>query len=104
MATNRQLTKEELQHQLLLQNLKDCLAYSHREIPWGQQIKIAHEGLNRAAKQEQTRQSKMNLLYSIIQSLPNKKQKEELNEALADSLFPGLGVKELGKGKDNGGE
>lgn len=91
-------------NQALMKNLEVYLAYCHNELPYGQEVRNAIDGLNRAVKLKQIKQSQRNLVYLIIQSFPDKKQREELLSALSQTMLPGLGVKELKKGKDEGGE
>jgi len=92
---NRKLTEEEMWDQSLMKNLEVYLAYCHNELAYGQEVKNAIEGLNRAVKLKQIKQSQRSLAYLIIQACPDKKQREILLSTLSQTMFPGLGVKKI---------
>ena len=74
--------------QSLTKNLETYLAFCHNQIPYGQEVRSAIDGLNRAVKLRQIKQSERNLAYLIIQSLPEKQQKYQLIKLLAQTILP----------------
>jgi len=73
--------------QTLMKNLETYLAFCHNQIPYGQEVRSAIDGLNRAVKLRQIRQSERNLAYLVIQSFPDKKQRDQLLQTLAQIIL-----------------
>jgi len=82
-----------------MKNLEVYLAFCHNELPYGQEVRVAIDGLNRAVKLKQIAQSQRNLAYLIIQTFPDIEQRKTLLAGLANTMFPGLEMKKLGDGK-----
>jgi len=82
-----------------MKNLEVYLAFCHKQIPYGKELEVAVDGLKMAVKLKQHRQSQRSLAYVIIQSVPDVEQRKALLAGLADSMFPGMGMKKLGDGK-----
>jgi len=79
----------------MMADLKTYSSFCHKEIAYGVEVKAAIEGLNRAVKLKQIKQSQSNLVYLIIQSFPDKKQRDNLLSSLALTMFPGLEMKKI---------